>query len=115
MYGIKTEVAEQFVKFMQTLPEAIDTFKWRKDIGKYRRKWYERADELMKLMDTMCSCSLRELFYQQISVTEALIKAYLKNNITAANKYLTKLTDIHRTTSEMITSDIIKNNPKMFG
>lgn len=114
-YGIKQPLADAFVRFMQYTHHAIETFKWKKDIAKFRKQWFEAADTLMQMLTELVIGDLRNLFYKQISLTEAIIKSCIKGEMSAKKNYFNKLVEVNRSMAELVSGSIIKNNNTIFG
>lgn len=113
-YGIKAKLADAFVRFMQCISEAIDTFKWKKNIEKFREKWYMKMDELIQILYMLSDWDLRNLFSQQISLIESLIKSIIKGDHDMQNNYYNQLVLLNRNISNIISDNIIKNKRNYF-
>lgn len=113
-YGNSNKLAEAFVQFMKYTTEAIEVFRWKKDIVNFRTKWHEATDKFMHNLYELNEWSLRDYFYKQISLTESLIKSLIKGDETAHSHYYNKLISVNRGLADVITGNIIKSNNTLF-
>lgn len=79
-----------------------------------RAYWYEMIDKLMVLLYSFCDWNLREFYYKKVALMESIAKAVQKKNKNEAYGYYQALAQTNIALSQVITSCIIKNNPKLF-
>lgn len=114
-YNVKQDLAKMFIEFILLTIEAIKTLRWKINIKSFRKTWYEKTDSLVKVLDTFEKWNIRELFYQQISFTESLILAYIKNDSKEQAFFYDKLLNTSRSLAGVTTENIINSHRKYFG
>lgn len=112
--GEKENLTRLFNQFIQYIEEAIDTFMWRKDAGKFRERWCLKADELSNMLHGLNEWNVRGYFYKQIFLIESIIKAFIKRNVEAIKYYRQELINNNTNLSITFTNGIISDNAKIF-
>lgn len=113
--GGKEKLGEEFISFMNTSTQAINAVRWKKNIKKFRLKWYEKCDEFVRLLNTLGEWDIREFIYKQISLIESIITSCIKNDNDAVMFFHKELVSINERSSDIISEEIIKNNKRLFG
>lgn len=113
-YGVKQKLASAFVQWMGFTSEAIEVFKWKKNVELFRKRWYERTDDLIQVLNNFSDWDLRKLFYKHIALTESIIKSIIKKDVVAQQNYYTQLINTNREMSNIISMSIVKDNGSVF-
>lgn len=113
-YGVKQKLAGAFAEWMAFTSEAIDIFRWRKNVDQFRKSWYERTDDLIQVLNAFNEWSLRDIFYKQIALTESLIQAHIRKESKEQIYFYNLLVRANIEASAVISSAIINKNKELF-
>lgn len=113
-YRDRKNIVQAFSGFMQMLGDAIQYFKVRIKEDRIRIRWYEKADNLLKILDGVNDWYVREFFYKQISLMESMIKSYLKPDAIAQEFYYNELIINNRKAAMVFAQKIISQNNREF-
>ena len=112
-YGEGNDIAANIAS-LYNIPLLLDVIIWKKNIEKLRKENYESVDKLINLLHSLTNWNLRDYFYNQITLIEAIAKSNHKHSIKEETHYYSKLIQNNLELSSAISSEIIKDNPKSF-
>lgn len=112
--GEKERVSNLFNHLIQYIHGAIDVFMWKKNVVDFRKRWFEKADEICNLLNILGEWNIRSYFYNQIFLIESLIKAFMKRDVEAVKYYRKELLNNNINLSVTLTNGIIKANSILF-
>lgn len=112
--GHKISISLIFTQQIQFIANATAIFQWKKDVNAFRRKWYEKMDELMLVLNEICEFNTREFFYNQITFIEGLIKSFIKNEKEAQEFYYRELILNNEKLAVTLSQGIIRKNTQKF-
>jgi hypothetical protein len=104
----KQGIINDLTKFIKIIKDAILVFKYKINENAFRQQWHNKAEDLMKTLDSLAQWDIRNLIYRQISLIESLIKSCLKKDEKAQVHYYNSLLNNNRILSSEIASGIIR-------
>lgn len=110
----KREIISEIASFIEPIKQAGVVFKYKINEIKFKTHWYERADNLMKLLSRLSDWDIRGFFYKQIELIEALIKSGLKKDEEAKTHYYSLLIENNKQLAMRLSAGIIKQYQKKF-
>lgn len=110
----KRKISDDIVDFMEPIKQAGVVFQYKINETKFKTYWYERADNLMKLLSRMGDWDIRGFFYKQIELIQALIKSGLEKNEEAKTHYYSLLMENNKKLAIELSRGIIKQYQQRF-